>query len=167
MTYTIIQFAILVYVLYLAYGLFKNYLSAKSEAERLFKKVSKNLDFELNYEIDKAEEAKKKGIKKMSVTTDWNDYIQSLKQFKEEVYSTRDKYIALSERFKHNKKLKEIVQDWLDYITIIDRLQPDETAVKYNIDSETRGVSFDQINEYRLRRREIIKRFEKMLSSNK
>ena len=91
MTYTIIQFAILVYVLYLAYGLFKNYLSAKSEAERLFKKVSKNLDFELNYEIDKAEEAKKKGIKKMSVTTDWNDYIQSLKQFKEEVYSTRDK----------------------------------------------------------------------------
>lgn len=158
------QLAFWGFLLYVIYGIFKNYGSPKAEAERLFKKVSKNLDFEINYEINKAEEAKKKGIKKKLITTDWNYYITFIRQFKEEVYCTREKYIALSERNKHdNKKIKEIVQDWLDYITMINDLQADETAVKYSIDLETRGISFEKINEYNLRRQEIIKRFDKLM----
>lgn len=127
------------------------------QANRFYKIDYKNLEKEIG---ETRKELKSEKSDKGDVFI-LKGVLKDLEKFKDEVDETRKKYIELSERFKFDpKKRAQIVVDWGDYASLFNDICPEPEA------REFLQPSMKEIEENYIRRQEIIKRFDKMLSAN-
>ncbi len=90
-------------------------------------------------------------IKSTGLTEGANDLLTSVNSAFDMINDTKDKYVRLSERYKHDKKkLLEITKDWRDFTVLLsDRFV-------------TKDMSHSDFNQIQME--EIIKRFNLLLS---
>jgi len=123
-------------------------------ANRLYKTASKKLEKAISEEVKNNKNKKSWEDKKI---------LDNLISTRNEAEETREKYIKLSERFRHDSNKRfEIISDWRDYA----QLFYDWTEGYEDIQVSRGAVvpDIDRVQEIYLRSQEIIKRFDKLLS---